>query len=66
MSYAVDQTNDRVKAIEPDLVTRFRWRAERRRSKLNAQRMVPFYRWEIVPQSGRWAVVAFQNVTRPL
>lgn len=56
------ETNERVAAIEPDLVTRFRGRAERRRRKLNAQRLFPSYRWEIEhTPNGRWAVVAMQN-----
>ena len=66
MNYAVVETNDRVAAIAPDLVTRFRRRAERRARQRNAVRLVAFYRWEVVPYGDRWAVVAFQNVARPL
>jgi hypothetical protein len=57
------ETNARV-AVAPDLVTRFRWRAERRARDLNAQLRVPFYRWAVRREGGRWAVVALQNVAR--
>lgn len=54
-------TNERVENIPPDLVTRFRGRAVRRARKLNEQRLVPFYRWDVRPENGRWSVVALQN-----
>jgi hypothetical protein len=72
------ETDERVPG-EPELVTRFRWRAERRRRRLQSFVRFPFYRWEIVPwhngdvartmprPSGcRWAVVAMQNVAEPV
>lgn len=58
------ETNERVAAIESDLITRFRSRAERRKGKLNAQRLAPFYRWEVVCEDERWAVIAMQNVAK--
>ena len=66
MMYAVEETDERVVGYPPDLVTRFRWRADRRCRKLNARRLVPFYRWEVVEGlTGRWMVVAMQNVAGP-
>lgn len=57
------ETANRVVDVEPDLITRWRWRAERRCRRLNAERRVPFYRWEVHDWlDGRWAVVAMQNV----
>ena len=59
---------------EPEFVTRFRWRAERRRRQLQEDVRFPFYRWEVVrvhdQRRGkrtrwRWAVVAMQNVAVP-
>lgn len=67
----IEETGERVGA--PELVTRFRWRAERRRRRLEATRRVPFYRWEVVRErvkvscvyADRWAVVAMQNRIAP-
>lgn len=56
------ETNERVAGISVDLRSRFRWRAERRARKLNTLRIVPFFRWEVQRESGRYAVVAMQNV----
>lgn len=58
------ETDERVVAIAPDLSTRFRWRAEHRARRLNAQRLVPFYRWEVHTEGDRFAVVAMQNQAR--
>ena len=57
-------TNERVAAIKPDLVTRSRWRAERRRRHLSKYVIFPSYRWEVVREGNRWAVVAMQNVAK--
>lgn len=59
--YAVVETDVRVPHAHPDLVTRFRWRAERRARRMNAARIFPSYRMEVVRERGRWHVVAFQN-----
>jgi len=48
------------------LVTWFRGRAERRAARLNAQRIIPSYRYEVVREGRRWAVVAMQNIARPV
>jgi hypothetical protein len=64
-SYGIRETDERVEGLEPDLVTRFRWRAEQRARKLNERRLVPFYRHEVRRLNGRWAVVAMQNVAVP-
>jgi hypothetical protein len=65
--YVTRETSHRVVGQQPDLVTRFRWRADRRCAKLNADVRVPFYRWEVCEwHDGRWAVVAMQNVAVPL
>lgn len=70
--YTICETNRRVIGVKPELVTRFRWRADRRCRKLNAERRVDFYRYEVqrwgraragLPR--RWAVVAMQNVAVP-
>lgn len=50
--------------VPPELVTRFRGRAERRARKRNAQRVFPSYRYEVVREAGRFAVVAMQNIAR--
>ncbi len=56
------QLNQRVEFIEPSLITRFKWRADRRCEYLNAQLKVPYYRWEVHDWlDGRWAVLAMQN-----
>ena len=62
MGIVTQETPDRVKGIKPDLRTRIRARAERRARTLNAQRIIPSYRWEVVEEDGRYVVVAFQNV----
>jgi hypothetical protein len=50
-----------VPGIEPE-VFRWRWRAERRCRKLNDQRLIDTYRFEVHEQlNGRWAVAAMQN-----
>ena len=65
--YATHTTDHRVVGLPPELVTRFRWRADRRCRKLNADVRVPFYRYEVCDWlDGRWAVVAMQNVAVPL
>lgn len=56
------KTDQPVKNVSPDLVTRFHGRAKRRRDKLNASIKFPFYRWEILPVNGKYAVVAMQNL----
>lgn len=63
--FEIVETPERVAGIEPALVTVFRWRADRRARRLNKQRRVPFYRWEVesVVYGGYrlWGVVAMQN-----
>ncbi|HYT40938.1 MAG TPA: hypothetical protein VEP90_01210 [Methylomirabilota bacterium] len=62
----IQETNKRVPDVEPALLTRFRWRADRECKRLNANRILPFYRWEVCDWlDGRWAVVAMQNVAVP-
>jgi hypothetical protein len=48
-----------------DLRTLFLSRANRRVQKLNARRMFPSFRWEVVREGRRYSVVAFQNVAEP-
>jgi hypothetical protein len=48
----------------PAFVTRFRWRAESWASKGNAGRIIPSFRYEVVREGRRWAVIAMQNVRR--
>lgn len=63
-AYGVVETDERVGDGKPELVTRFAWRALRRRDRLNAQRVFPSYRYEVEHEHGRWIVVAKQNVAR--
>lgn len=64
--YEVQELNERVLDVKPELLTRFRWRADRRCRKMNALRGVPFYRYEVHNWlDGRWAVVAMQNMLVP-
>lgn len=63
-AYDVVET-DQLVPVEPALVTRFRWRADRRARKRNAERLEPTYRWGVVRNLRRWEVLAFQNVARP-
>lgn len=68
MNYRTKELNARVPNTAPDMITRFRWRAERRCTKLNSARLFrPYtYRWEVCDWlDGRWAVVAMQNVAVP-
>ena len=60
--YDVVETDQIVGDGKPELTTRFAGRALRRARKLNAQRIFPSYRYEVVHAGGRWHVVAFQNV----
>jgi hypothetical protein len=65
--YKVVETNERVANTEPELITRWRWRAKRRWQKLEAFRRVPFYRYEIHRRSdGKWEIVAMQNYAEPI
>ena len=65
MKYETVETDQRVTG-SLDLVTWFRGRAERRAARLNAQRIIPSYRYEVVREGRRWAVVAMQNIARPV
>jgi hypothetical protein len=58
--YTVHESMDRLPG-SPDFVTRFHSRAVRRCRKLNARRIFPSYRYGVVREGRRWAVVAFQN-----
>lgn len=65
---AYRESEDRVAHVQPALRTRFRHRAVRRARKLNAllvARRLPFYRWAVRPDRGRWVVVALQNYAVP-
>lgn len=65
--YQIEETNDRVINVDPELITRFKWRAERRCAKMNKLRTVPFYRYEVHDWlDGRWAVLAMQNRLVPI
>ena len=59
--YRIVETNERVDT-GAELVTRFRWRAERRKRHANARRLMRSYRYEVVPENGRYTVAVFQNV----
>lgn len=64
--YETIELNQRVSNIEPALLTRFKWRAEREAKRLNnLESRTPFYRWVACDWlDGRWAVVAMQNQLR--
>ena len=65
MSYVVEESDERVVNVEPALRSRFRWRAEGCARHMNKMRVFPSFRWEVVKEEGRWAVVAYQNYARP-
>ena len=58
----VVETNQKVGNGEPELITRFRWRARKRCKKLNKQREVNWYRFEVFSHKGKWEVMAMQNI----
>jgi hypothetical protein len=60
----VTKTDQRVGDGKPEFVTRFKSRAERKAASLNASRVFPSYRYEVVREDGKWAVVAMQNVAK--
>ena len=62
MPYDIVETDERVEIYDAELRTRFRWRAERRCQKLNKQREVNFYRYEVHQVNGKWEVWVMQNV----
>lgn len=64
--YRTVKTNERVVGVDPELTTRFRWWAERRCRRLNAERLVDFYRYEVHPLGKKWEVVAMQNRVEPI
>lgn len=59
--YKVIETQDRIDTVPPALKTRFHRRAVRRARMLNADRMLPSYRYEVVPEGGFYIVAPFQN-----
>lgn len=59
--YSIVESNDAVPGMRYALRTRYRWRAERRVRKLNAQREIQSYHWRALWWDGRWEVRAFQN-----
>lgn len=63
--YTVVETGDRVKSVPAAGRYRWLWRAARRRDKLNAQRRMPSYRYEVLRDGKHWLVVAMQNVAKP-
>jgi hypothetical protein len=65
--YYIEETSDQVKDVKPEMLTRFKRRANRRCRKMNRLRQVPFYRYEVYETaSGRWVVVAMQNRLVPV
>ena len=65
--YRVVELNRRVIGVKPDFITRFKWRAEHRCRKFQAEVLYPSYRYEVCDWlDGRWAVVAMQNVLEPI
>jgi hypothetical protein len=64
-AYDVIETNERVPKSAVELRTRFQWRANRRCRKLNEQKTVNWYRFEVHKVDGKWEVWAMQNQARP-
>jgi len=64
--YETVETDDMVAGTEPDLITWFKGRAERRCRKLNSANIFPTFRYKVVGWHGKFAVVAMQNVARPI
>jgi hypothetical protein len=63
--YHTVELNERVPNVEAEIF-RWKWRAERRRKRLNAGRLVDTYRYEVHDWlNGRWGVVAMQNQAVP-
>jgi hypothetical protein len=63
-AYKLVELDDRVGGA--DARTFFRGRAERIARRRNAQRFLPSYRYEVVREGRRWAVVPFQNQLQPV
>ena len=63
--FRVEKTDEQVSDSAVEFTTRFGWRAERRCRKLNEQRQVNWYRYEIRRVDGKWEVVAMQNKAKP-
>lgn len=59
--YEIEETDEPV-SDEIDFESRFRFRAEKWCARMNAQREVPFYRYEVFRDENKWVVVAMQNV----
>lgn len=71
MEYKTIELNRRVAGVQPDMLTRFKRRANRRCKYLNKNRLNTgygfFYRYEVCDWlDGRWAVVAMQNELEPV
>ena len=67
MLYRTIATDERVAGVEPEIVTRWLWRAKRRMKRLESFRRVDFYRYEIHQRTdGKWEVVAMQNIAEPI
>jgi hypothetical protein len=67
MDFETEELDQRVEGVEAELVTRFRWRANRRCRNLNNQRHgIAFYRFEVHPIGKKWEVVVMQNQAKPL
>lgn len=66
--YGVVESNDIVQGIPVELMTRWRWRADRRARRLNEHRLVESYHWGVIRHIDgvHWLVVAYQNYLVPL
>lgn len=69
--YRVVKTDRRVPGGDTESGYRLRILAERYCDRMNAIRMMPSYRWEVVDTRERWPrrrywPVAFQNVLKPI
>jgi hypothetical protein len=59
--YEIEETDDVVTG-EIEFKSRFLWRAQRFRDKMNLFHRIPSYRYEIFIEENKYVVVAMQNV----
>ena len=69
-AYWIRQLSTPVYGAKPDMVTRYKRRADRRRNKLQKELndvCIDTYRWEVLwnPTKKRWAVMPMQNQAIP-
>jgi len=61
MDYEIEETDNFV-TDQIEFRSRFMWRAQRYRDRMNMRLRVPFYRYEVFTEDGKYVVLAMQNV----